>query len=125
MDLVEIVPFDDSLLVDARVLPADIAFIHPDQSATVKFTAYDFSIHGGLAAKVVHISPDTILDEEGVSYYQVRLETQSTQLGKGDKSLPIIPGMTVQVDIMTGKKTILDYLLKPILKTKELAFRER
>jgi len=125
MDLVEIVPFDDSLLVDAKVLPADIAFIHPHQLAMVKFTAYDFSIHGGLAAKVVRISPDTILDEEGVSYYQVRLETESTNLGKFGDSLPIIPGMTVQVDIMTGKKSILDYLLKPILKTKELAFRER
>lgn len=125
MDLVEIVPFDDSLLVDARVLPRDIAFIHPKQPATVKFTAYDFSIHGGLAAKVVHISPDTIVDEEGVSYYQIRLQTESSSLGKPEDPLPIIPGMTVQVDILTGKKTILAYLLKPILKTKELAFRER
>ena len=82
MDLVEIVPFDDSLLVDARLLPADIAFIHPGQPAVVKFTAYDFSIHGGLSAKVVHISPDTIVDEEGVSYYQVRLQTESGHLGK-------------------------------------------
>jgi membrane fusion protein, adhesin transport system len=125
MDLVEIVPFDDSLLVDARVLPSDIAFIHPEQYATVKFTAYDFSIHGSLSAKVVHISPDTIVDEEGVSYYQVRLQTEDNHLGKEDDPLPIIPGMTVQVDILTGKKTILDYILKPILKTKELAFRER
>lgn len=125
MDLVEIVPFDDSLLVDARVLPSDIAFIHPEQHATVKFTAYDFSIHGSLSAKVVHISPDTIVDEEGVSYYQVRLQTEDNHLGNEDEPLPIIPGMTVQVDILTGKKTILDYILKPILKTKELAFRER
>lgn len=125
MDLVEIVPFDDSLLVDARVLPSDIAFIHPEQHATVKFTAYDFSIHGSLSAKVVHISPDTIIDEEGVSYYQVRLQTEDNHLGNEDEPLPIIPGMTVQVDILTGKKTILDYILKPILKTKELAFRER
>ncbi|WP_461517823.1 HlyD family type I secretion periplasmic adaptor subunit [Porticoccus sp.] len=125
MDLVEIVPFDDSLLVDARVLPRDIAFIHPTQHAMVKFTAYDFSIHGGLPAKVVQISPDTIVDEEGVSYYQIRLQTESGHLGKAEEPLPIIPGMTVQVDILTGKKTILDYLLKPILKTKQLAFRER
>jgi len=125
MDLVEIVPFDDSLLVDARVRPSDIAFIHPEQQATVKFTAYDFSIHGSLPAKVVHISPDTIVDEEGVSYYQVRLQTLDNHLGNEEDPLPIIPGMTVQVDILTGKKTILDYLLKPILKTKELAFRER
>lgn len=125
MDLVEIVPFDDSLLVDARVLPSDIAFIHPEQHATVKFTAYDFSIHGSLSAKVVHISPDTIVDEEGISYYQVRLQTEDNHLGNEDEPLPIIPGMTVQVDILTGQKTILDYILKPILKTKELAFRER
>jgi adhesin transport system membrane fusion protein len=125
MDLVEIVPFDDSLLVEARVLPRDIAFLHPTQPATVKFTAYDFSTHGGLPAKVVHISPDTIVDEEGVSYYLVRLQTESSHLGKEDDPLPIIPGMTVQVDILTGKKTILDYILKPILKTKQLAFRER
>ncbi len=125
MDLVEIVPFDDSLLVDARISPSDIAFIHPEQKATVKFTAYDFSIHGSLSAKVVHISPDTIVDEEGISYYQVRLQTEDNHLGNEGEPLPIIPGMTVQVDILTGKKTILDYLLKPILKTKELAFRER
>ena len=118
-------PFDDSLLVDARVSPSDIAFIHPEQKATVKFTAYDFSIHGGLPAKVIRISPDTIVDEEGVSYYQVRLRTDSSHLGNEDDPLPIIPGMIVQVDILTGQKTILDYLLKPILKTKELAFRER
>lgn len=125
MDLVEIVPFDDSLLVDARILPRDIAFIHPQQSAMVRFTAYDFAVHGGLAAKVVHISPDTIEDEEGVSYYQVRLQTESSHLGKDDKPLPIIAGMTVQVDILTGEKTVMDYLLKPILKTKQLALRER
>lgn len=124
-DLVEIVPFDDSLLVDARVSPSDIAFIHPGQQATVKFTAYDFSIHGGLPAKVIRISPDTIVDEEGVSYYQVRLRTDNSHLGNENDPLPIIPGMIVQVDILTGQKTILDYLLKPILKTKELAFRER
>ncbi len=125
MDLVEIVPADDSLLVDAKVLPSDIAFIHPKQKATVKFTAYDFSIHGGLPAQVIQISPDTIVDEEGVSYYEIRLKTDSTVLGQGEKTLPIIPGMTVQVDILTGKKTILDYILKPILKTRQLAMRER
>ena len=125
MDLVEIVPIDDSLLVDARVLPSDIAFIHPDQKAMVKFTAYDFAIHGGLSARVTQISPDTIVDDEGVSYYQIRLKTDNSELGRGEEALPIITGMTVEVDILTGKKTILDYLLKPILKTKQLAFRER
>ncbi len=126
MDLVEIVPTDDSLLVDAKVLTKDIAFIHPGQEAMVKFTAYDFSIHGGLKARVTQISPDSIEDkEQGVWYYQVRLETESTVLGSPGKPLPIIPGMTTQVDILTGKKTVLDYLLKPILKTRELALRER
>ncbi|MAT49607.1 MAG: hemolysin secretion protein D [Porticoccaceae bacterium] len=125
MDLVEIVPIDDSLLVDAKVKPSDIAFIHPGQSATVKFTAYDYSIHGGLPAKVVQISPDTIEDQEGNSFYQIRLVTESSHLGKSEDPLPIIPGMTTQVDILTGKKTVMDYLLKPILKTKELAFREK
>ncbi len=125
MDLVEIVPTDDSLLVEARVHPRDIAFIHPAQQATVKFTAYDFSIHGGLDAEVVHISPDTITAEDGSSFYLVRLQTASGHLGRGTDSLPIIPGMTVQVDILTGRKTILNYLMKPIFKTRELAFRER
>ena len=126
MDLVEIVPSDDSLLVDAKVLPKDIAFIHPGQEAMVKFTAYDFSIHGGLKAKVTQISPDSIEDKEnGFWYYQVRLETESNVLGSPEKPLPIIPGMTTQVDILTGQKTVLDYLLKPILKTKQLALRER
>ena len=125
MDLVEIVHFDDSLLVDAKVLPRDIAFIHPHQKAIVKFTAYDFAVHGGLPAKVTLISPDTIEDKEGVSYYQVRLQTESSHLGKAEEPLPIIAGMTVQVDILTGKKTVMDYLLKPILKTKQLALRER
>lgn len=125
MDLVEIVPTDDSLLVEARVHPRDIAFIHPAQKATVKFTAYDFSIHGGLSAQVVHISPDTITAEDGASFYQIRLQTEGGHLGRSEESLPIIPGMTVQVDILTGRKTILNYLMKPIFKTRELAFRER
>ncbi|MCV6606157.1 MAG: HlyD family type I secretion periplasmic adaptor subunit [Porticoccaceae bacterium] len=125
MDLVEIVPVEESLLVDARIRPADIAFIHPGQPALIKFTAYDFSIHGGLDAEVVHISPDTILDEEGESYYQVRLKTAGAYIGNGDQELPIIPGMVVNVDILTGHKTVLDYILKPILKMRELALRER
>ncbi|UTW46595.1 HlyD family type I secretion periplasmic adaptor subunit [bacterium SCSIO 12696] len=125
MDLVEIVPVEDSLLVDARIRPSDIAFIHPGQAALIKFTAYDYSIHGGLDAEVVHISPDTIIDEEGESYYQVRLKTAGAYIGSGDQELPIIPGMVVNVDILTGQKTVLDYVLKPILKMRELALRER
>lgn len=125
MDMVEIVPNDDRLQVEAKVRPADIAFLHPGQAAMVKFTAYDFSVHGGLEGNVVQISPDTIMDEEGNSFYLVRVETTSAFLGQAQEPLPIIPGMTVSVDILTGKKTVLDYLLKPILKTKQLALRER
>lgn len=125
MDIVEIVPNEDRLLIEARVRPSDIAFISPGQAANVKVTAYDFAIHGGLAGSVVQISPDTIVDEEGNSYYLVRIETGASYLGQVDHPLPIIPGMVVSVDILTGKKTVLDYLLKPILKTKQLALRER
>lgn len=124
-DIVEIVPIEDKLLVEARVRPADIAFLHPGQKAKVKFTAYDFSIHGGLDGKVVHISPDTILDEKDESFYLVRVETAASFLGSESQSLPIIAGMTASVDVLTGKKTVLDYLLKPILKTKQLALKER
>jgi adhesin transport system membrane fusion protein len=124
-DIVAIVPTEDNLRVEARVRPADIAFLHPSQKAIVKFTAYDFSVHGGLAGEVVNISPDTILDEEGNSFYMVQIETEQTFLGSEAKPLPIIAGMTVSVDILTGEKTILDYILKPILKTKQLALRER
>ncbi len=125
MDMVAIVPSEDRLLIETRIRPSDIAFMHPGQSAVVKFTAYDFSIHGGLDGKVVNISPDTILNEEGESFYLVQIETDSSYLGNESKPLPIIPGMTVNVDILTGKKTVLDYILKPILKTKQLALRER
>lgn len=123
MDIVEIVPIDDTLLVEARLKPADIAFIHPGQRAMVKVTAYDYSIHGGLDGTLVHISPDSIIDEKGDSYYIVRVRTNTSVLGV--RHLPIIPGMTTEVDILTGHKTILDYLLKPILKTKQAALRER
>lgn len=125
MDLIQIVPTEDSLLVEAKIRPTDIAFLHPGQEAIVKFTAYDFSIHGGLKGKVTHISPDTIVDEEGESFYTVKVETEKAFLGSEDTPLPIIPGMTVSVDILTGEKTVLDYILKPILKTKQLALRER
>jgi adhesin transport system membrane fusion protein len=121
-DIVEIVPLDDNLVLEAKVQPKDIAFIHPGQDATVKFTAYDFSIYGGLAAKVENISPDTVVDERGNAFYLVRVRT--TQAHFNDK-MPIIPGMTAEVDVLTGKKTVMSYLLKPILKGKAYALRER
>ena len=121
-DIVEIVPLDDALLLEAKVLPKDIAFIHPGQAATVKFTAYDFSIYGGMAAEVDNISPDTVVDERGNAFYLVRVRT--TQVKFNDK-MPIIPGMTAEVDILTGNKTVMSYLLKPVLKGKAYALRER
>jgi membrane fusion protein, adhesin transport system len=125
MDLIEIVPLEDSLLVEARIKPADIAFLHPNQQAVVKFTAYDFTIYGGLEADLEHISADSITDKEGHDFYLVRLRTKQNYLGSKEKPLPIIPGMVVSVDILTGKKTILSYLLKPVLRAKSTALRER
>jgi len=121
-DIVEIVPLDDSLVLDARVQPRDIAFIHPGQKANVKFTAYDFSIYGGLDADVENISPDSVVDDKGNAYYVVRVRTH---LKGFNEKLPIIPGMTAEVDILTGQKTVLAYLLKPVLKVKSYALRER
>ena len=121
-DIIEIVPLDDALVLEAKVQPKDIAFIHPGQAATVKFTAYDFSIFGGLAAEVENISPDTIVDDRGNAFYLVRVRTTHKQFSE---KLPIIPGMTAEVDILTGSKTVLSYLLKPVLKAKAYAFRER
>ncbi len=121
-DIVEIVPLDDVLVLEAKVLPRDIAFIRPGQGATVKFTAYDFSIYGGMEAEVENISPDTVVDEKGNAFYLVRVRT--TRPSFSDK-LPIIPGMTAEVDILTGNKTVMSYLLKPVLKGKAYALRER
>ncbi len=124
-DLVEIVPLEDSLLVEAKVRPADIAFLRPGQDAMVKVTAYDFSIYGGLPARVEEISADTIQDERGESFYRIRVRTATNALERAGEILPIIPGMTTQVDILTGQKSVLDYLLKPILKVRDHAMRER
>jgi len=125
MDLVEIVPLEDTLVIEAKIKPADIAFLRPNQEAKVKFTAYDFTIYGGLEAKLEHISADSITDEKGNSYYLVRLRTNKNYLGPENNPLPIIPGMVASVDILTGKKTILSYLLKPVLRAKYMALREQ
>ncbi|MGH1479088.1 MAG: HlyD family type I secretion periplasmic adaptor subunit [Geminicoccales bacterium] len=124
-DLVEIVPLEDNLLVEARIRPADIAFLRPRQDAVVKVTAYDFSIYGGLNAEVENISADTITDDRGESFFRVRVRTKDNTLRKAGEALPIIPGMTTQVDVLTGQKTVLDYLLKPILRVRDQALRER
>jgi len=123
--LVEIVPLEDTLLVEARITPADIAFLHPGQDAVVKFSAYDFAKYGGMEAELEHISADTISDDDGNDYYLVRVRTRASEFIARGENLPIIPGMTATVDILTGKKTILEYLLKPVLRAKEVAFTER
>ncbi len=124
-DLIEIVPTDYNLIVEVKILPKDIAFIYHGQEAIVKFSAYDFSIYGGLKGKVINISPDTITEKDEKTYYIVRIETEKNYIGEKDKQMKIIPGMIADVDIITGKKTILDYILKPILKTKQYTFTER
>ncbi|VVQ06670.1 Type I secretion system membrane fusion protein PrsE [Pseudomonas fluorescens] len=125
-DIVEIVPMDDTLVIEAKILPKDIAFLHPGQEATVKFTAYDYTIYGGLKAKLEQISADTITDEDKkTTYYLIRLRTDSSHLGTDEKPLQIIPGMVATVDILAGKKTIMSYLLKPIMKARSEALRER
>ena len=124
-DIMEIVPSDQALLVQVKIKPSDIAFIYFGQKAIVKFSAYDFSIYGGLKGEVVLISADTIKDEKDNVFYTVRIKTDENHLGNINKPLKIIPGMTVSVDIITGKKSVLDYILKPILKTKQYTFTER
>ncbi|KJK01820.1 MULTISPECIES: HlyD family type I secretion periplasmic adaptor subunit [Pseudomonas] len=124
-DLIEIVPLDDTLLVEARIRPQDIAFLRPGQHAMVKFTAYDYTIYGGLQADLEQIGADTVTDDDGNSFYLIKLRTRKSHLGSDDKPLLIIPGMIATVDIMTGKKSILSYLLKPILRAKAEALRER
>ena len=123
--IVEIVPEEEKLLVEAHIRPKDIAFLHPGQQAMVKFTAYDFSIYGGLEAELEQISADTIVDEQGESFYRIRVRTERSRFGTEQEPLPIIPGMTATVDILTGEKSVLDYLLKPILKARQEALRER
>jgi adhesin transport system membrane fusion protein len=125
MDLIEIVPIEDNLLIEAHIRPADIAFLRPGQEAMIKLTAYDFSIYGGLPAKLERISADTITNDNDESFYLIYLRTQQNFLESKNKQLAIIPGMTASVDILTGKKSVLDYLLKPIIKAKNEALRER
>ena len=125
--LMTIVPLDEKLLVEARISPRDIAFIRPDQEALVKITAYDYSIYGGLNGKVAMISPDTIRDEvkQDQFYYRVYIRTDSDKLNNNaGQEFNITPGMVATVDIRTGSKTVMDYLIKPFNKAKE-ALRER
>ncbi|MCC6597904.1 MAG: HlyD family type I secretion periplasmic adaptor subunit [Alphaproteobacteria bacterium] len=124
-DLIRIVPKDDQLIVEARIKPSDRAFIYPGQKAMVKITAYDYSIYGGLEGEVMDISADTIEDEKKNSYYRVRLRTYESELKRKNEVLPITIGMVASVDILTGKKTVMHYLLKPFIKTLDNAMSER
>ena len=113
-------------MIEAKIRPKDIACLHPGQEATVKFTAYDYTIYGGLKATLEQSGVDTITDEDKkTTYYVIRLRTEKSHLGTDEKPLLIIPGMVATVDIMTGKKTIMSYLLKPIMKARTEALRER
>ncbi|MCW9026491.1 MAG: HlyD family type I secretion periplasmic adaptor subunit, partial [Thiovulaceae bacterium] len=124
-DLVEIVPTNEKLYLEVKIKPSDIAFLHPGAKAKIKVSAYDFAIHGGLIGKIVNISPDTITDKEENTFYLINIQTEKNYLGTKEHPLKIIPGMTVSVDIVTGKKTIMQYILKPILKSKQYVFSER
>ena len=124
--IMEIVPIEDSLLVEAKISPSDIAFVKLEQEATVKLTAYDYSIYGGLEGEVARISADTFLNEEdGKSYYQILIQTGERSLKTTTERFEILPGMVAQVDIKTGKKSVLDYLSKPLMRAKMNAFTER
>jgi adhesin transport system membrane fusion protein len=123
--IAEIVPVDDQLLVEVKIRPSDIARLRPDMPAMVKITAYDFTIYGGLKGRVVDISADTIKNEKGESFYRIKVRTDENTLRRKDEILPIIPGMVASVDIMTGEKTVMEYLLKPIMKTVQNSMNEK
>ncbi len=123
-DIIKIVPSDDSLVLETKILPADIGFVYPGLTAKVKFTAYDFAIYGGLDGIVEKISANTIVDEEGNSFYIARIKTTQNYLGQEKSPLVLLPGMTATVDVVVGKHTVLDYIIKPIIKAKDLALRE-
>ena len=125
VNLVEIVPLEDSLLIEARIEPKDIGFLRPGLTAMVKFTAYDFTIYGGLVGEVEKISADSIQDEKGNTFFIATIRTKESSLGSEAAPLTIISGMQAGVDVITGKKTVLDYLLKPLLRAKQGALRER
>lgn len=130
-NLMDIVPLDDSLLVEGRIRPQDIAFIRPHQEAIVKITAYDSSVYGSLKGKVERISADTIADdkpergEKGETFYRVMVRTDKNHLGTAENPLPIIPGMVTTVEILTGAKSVLDYIIKPARMLRDEALRER
>lgn len=123
--IMEIVPTGDKLVVEAKLNPIDRGYVSEGQSATVKVSTYDFARYGGLSGTVIRVAPDSSTDEEGAPYFRVIVQTDKNYLGKVEGDLPITPGMQATVDIHTGKKTVMDYLVKPVLKLRDEAFRER
>ncbi|WP_081616867.1 MULTISPECIES: HlyD family type I secretion periplasmic adaptor subunit [unclassified Thioalkalivibrio] len=121
-EVAEVVPLKDELVIEARISPRDIAYLHPGLEARVQFTAYDFAVYGALDATVEHISADSITDDDGNTYFKVRVRTERTGF---DDEHPIMTGMVARVDIITGNRTVLQYLLKPILRAGDMAFAER
>lgn len=124
-DLIEIVPKGEKLVVEVKIKPSDIAFIYPGQRAVVKLSAYDFAVYGALEGKVTLISADTVSNRKEETYYTVRIETDKGYFERNGKRLAILPGMTLSADIITGRKSVLDYILKPILRTKQHMLSER
>ncbi len=126
-DIMEIIPIEDRLLIEAKIRPADVAFLHAGQEATVKLTAYDYTIYGSLRGHLEHISADTIIDENPPHerFYRVNVRTDAATLVGKTGPLPVIPGMVATVEVLTGHKSVMEYLLKPVLKTRDNALHER
>ena len=126
-DIMEIIPIEERLLIEAKIRPADVAFLHAGQAATVKLTAYDYTIYGSLHGHLEHISADTIIDENPPHerFYRVYVRTDAATLAGKKGPLPVISGMVATVEVLTGHKTVLEYLLKPVLKTRDNALHER
>ncbi|MEP3231433.1 MAG: HlyD family type I secretion periplasmic adaptor subunit [Hyphomicrobiales bacterium] len=125
VDIVEIIPADDSLLIEGRVPPQDIAFLRPDLETNIRMTAYDFSIYGSLKGKLESISADSIEDDEGNRFYRIKVRADKNVLERDGESFPIIPGMTAEINIVTGERTILEYMMKPVVKTLSRSLHER
>ena len=123
--ILEIVPTGENLVVQSRLNPTDRGYVSEGQKATVKISTYDFARYGGLNGTVIQVAPDTSMDENGQPYFRVVVQTNKNYLGREEGSLPIVPGMQATVDIHTGKKSVIDYLIRPVLKLKHEAFRER
>jgi len=123
--ILEIVPTGENLVIESRLSPIDRGYVNEGQAAMVKISTYDFARYGGLEGTVIQLAPDTTIDENGQPYFRVIVQTDKNYLGAAEGILPIVPGMQATVDIHTGKKTVMDYLIRPVLKLRHEAFRER